>query len=208
MKNNTDLNTQQNQNDFYLKVLIAIFALVFSLLAFFVAMNLYKNNSTSKKTAVKTTISPSIKKQMSGNGSISLSSDIKNSLKTNSELLINTTMSSDKKSVIGFDTVILFDESKSQFLGIVSNNDNYDIRGFVKKGNVLYVTGIKKTSVDKEIVFNNDLVFKARFKSLKSGKSSFYLDFKANSTKDSNIIDKNNNDVLGKVDNLSVNVIE
>lgn len=189
--------------------LIYMIVIVFALL-FFIWLIFYLG-SRSKTSNLKGGISSIITSYPTapivlGNGKIYLKTkDGKNIYTTSEQINLVVYASSDEKSITGYDIVINYDPKKVKF---ISNNNllsNFQIFPYDGKGKVM-LTGIKKISSNVSSSFADTILGEIVFQPLASGNISFLPEFIPGSKKDSNLIDSENKEVLGKVEGVSITI--
>ncbi len=200
----TDLDNSQNQNDMFLKILFFIFGLIFLILIFFVILNIKKD---SKNLENKTELKKKQSLELVRKGTLKSKSNLEKNL-VNQQLEVDILANSNNTPIVGFDFVLKFDNVNLQFLNAKSLNDDFDIRVNTKQKNLLRVTGFKKIGITQDSILKDSSVVAMTFKPLKKGDYKMDFVFVKGETGDTNLIDKNGNDILGEVDNFSLNIIE
>lgn len=200
----TDLDNSQNQNDMFLKILFFIFGLIFLILIFFVILNIKKD---SKNLENKTELKKKQSLELVRKGTLKSKSNLEKNL-VNQQLEVDILANSNNTPIVGFDFVLKFDNVNLQFLNAKSLNDDFDIRVNTKQKNLLRVTGFKKIGITQDSILKDSSVVSMTFKPLKKGDYKMDFVFVKGETGDTNLIDKNGNDILGEVDNFSLNIIE
>lgn len=129
-------------------------------------------------------------------------------------LTLVLTASSDNQVVSGYDAVLTYDEERLQF--ITAKNLQIDFETFVKDrpGAPLFFTGVKKISAQKPMVFDQtvlaELTFGVKLKVennlevVNQKPIDIGLEFIPGSTRDSNIINTDNLDILYQTNGLSI----
>ena len=146
-------------------------------------------------------------------GTLTLSDkNMKTSYKTGEVITVVVSADSDGRSISGYDAVLTYDSSKVSFSRVKNLRD--DFQTFVKKGTVspVTLTGVKKLDASRESVFFQtplaefSFIVKAGILSttVTNAPATFNLGFVPGSTQDSNLIDELSEDVLGKIEGVTI----
>ncbi len=145
-------------------------------------------------------------------GSVSLSAP-KNTLKVGEKITVSVNIDSNNISTDGTDLVILYDPKiltvetvGAQQRPLVVNNiySEYPSNSVDLKAGLISVSGItsNKTGIPAKGIFGSMI-----FKAIAAGKSAVSIKYEPDSTTDSSIIEtKTGRDILGKVENLELEV--
>lgn len=116
------------------------------------------------------------------------------------------TADSKNAEILGYDLDLNFDNNILVFDHFENlEPDKFDLYT-TEKDNDLFATGIKKTDVSSSIVFTNTPLVKLFFKSKNTGKTEIDLVFKPQSKRDSNLINESSQDILDKVNKLTITI--
>lgn len=201
------MNIHQNKNNFFLTAIFSLVVGIFIIL-FIAALIMYKISQTQNRflsgddlatyVPAPVRVSPPAPK---GKLSLRLGDPAITSENTTT---IVVTADSAGTSITGYDLVLEYDDSALQLATVKSLDDVFQT--FAKKSDrsPLIVTGIKKIGGLEEagstIFSNTDLVaITFRIKQRLTEDLIFNLEFTPGSLRDSNLIDENSEDVLGRV---------
>lgn len=127
----------------------------------------------------------------------------KNRVEMGQEFQITIVIDSMGENVEGYD--VLFPAPKNaQFISIKSTLSDFDIVETVDKYGI-YITGSKKLTVTKDTVFNSSAVAQITFKALSNDVIDFTPISKPGDTRDSNIFNKENKEILKTVSGVTIN---
>lgn len=108
---------------------------------------------------------------------------------------------SDKMSISGYDIVLKYDSKRYKYLNY--NNVQADFQSFpFAAANKVTITGIRKLTSLDSVIFTDTALAEITFDIVVPGNVSFSLDFTPGSSKDSNLINDKNKDILGKVEGI------
>ena len=133
-----------------------------------------------------------------GTGSLEVKTD-KDNYKVGEVVTLRVFADSKGKPVRGFDVQVSFDP---EFLSITEkvtpSLTQFDL--FVENdSNRFTVSGIQKEAISEDQIFTNTALFRYQFKIKKTGKTQINLVQAANSTNESNLIDKDSQDLLSDI---------
>lgn len=139
-------------------------------------------------------------------GTFTLSSkEQKTSYSVGETITIVVTADSNNKPITGYDVVLPYEESVLTYKGNSSLDARYQVFGNVKNGNV-YITGVKKLSINEPVVFIATPLVEIHFLTEKAGSVTFAPSIVPQSKSDSNLIDDQNKEVLGKAVPLTIEI--
>lgn len=180
-----------------LLILLAVIILTASIL---LRNKNFTNNNEILSVTPTLSISP-ITSNITAKGSLRLVSVAVNNLIT-----LNVMGDSNGSAVSGYDLVLNYDENAVSFVNQKAINDDFQIIAR-NSGGKLSLTGAKKINLKTDAVFNNNTpLVELNFKPLKKGKVNFSILYDSGSKKYSNIIDNHNEQVLGKVEGIEIDV--
>jgi hypothetical protein len=112
---------------------------------------------------------------------------------------------SNGKSVTGYDAVVTYDPTKVEYRNHTGLLPEFQL--FTEKqSNKVLVSAVKALDATETSVFTRTEMVELVFVPLKAGKMELGLEFIPTSTRDSNIIDSTNKDVLGDVHGVTIQV--
>ncbi|MDH7476326.1 MAG: cohesin domain-containing protein [Microgenomates group bacterium] len=193
---------EKNSNQTFLIVIAGVIVLFIILLLVFISGSKKKTVNYSQNIPEVSPVPTVIQEK----GVLSLKSKTgKTNFSVGQTITLVVNAYSDNKPITGYDAVIKTDDNLLKYLGQKSLNPNFQLFTSVKP-NQIYLTGVKKLNTNEEIVFDNTDIAELTFKVLKSGTINLGLDFVPGSKKDSNLIDNQSADQLGKVEGITLNL--
>ncbi len=107
--------------------------------------------------------------------------------------------------IVGFDVVLNFDPQRLSYLGVQNQIEAFLLVPTSERGQVI-VTGTKKLLIKEAQTVNNVSLVQVTFKAVSAGQAPFSLAFTKGATNDSNLINTQSKDVLGKVAGATVTI--
>jgi len=121
------------------------------------------------------------------------------------QVTINLLADSVNQHVLGYDLVLTYDAGKLTLKEVKNLLEDFDI---YKKQSVgkLMITGVLRPTVKTKNPFQNTFLVRLEFQAVASGQANLKIDWQKDSTKDSNLISDQNQDILGPVQPLTINI--
>jgi len=131
--------------------------------------------------------------------------DGKNTYRVGEVITIVVIADSNNKSITGYDVVLPYEASTLTYKGNTNLDARYQVFGSGKNGNV-YITGVKKLSISEPVVFAKIPLVEINFMAQKVGTVVLTPKAAPQSKTDSNLIDDQNEEVLGKTVPLTIEI--
>lgn len=123
----------------------------------------------------------------------------------NEPIIISVFADSSNQSISGYDVVLIFDQQRINFSSAKSLINDFQV--FTQqKENKLFITGTKKLSANQPIVFSQTPILEITFQPKQKGQINIFFDYQPKSTKDSNLINEKTQDILEKVEGISLEI--
>lgn len=121
----------------------------------------------------------------------------KDAFSLNEKVLIKVLASSQSQPIRAFDVLIEFDP---EFFSLTAKKSptkpEFQYYGS-NTGSLLQVTAVQKPDITADQVFDNSALFEFEFTPKKAGKTTFKIIYAPNATNESNLINKESEDILG-----------
>lgn len=202
MKNN--MEPQKNQHKLFFVSLFSVLFLIFVLLTVLV---LSSKKNIKKPEAMSTTV-PSVMPTPSpeiGNGQMILNTS-RAPVTQNTMIPVTVEASSAGKAITGYDLILKYDPAYIQVVSHTNKNANFTIYKTDKqKQGMAIFTGTKNFNATSQVLDNNEL-FDIQLKALKPGSTKVDIEYVPGSKADSNLVDTENKDILGRVAGIVVTI--
>lgn len=183
---------------------VIVFFLI--ILAVFIVVNRKKPSDFGENMLTPTVPSPTYTSQEKGVLSLKLKNG-QTGFGVGQVAAVVVSASSDGKSITGFDAVLSFDPSLLQYQSSFAQDSNFQVFSSIKDGKLM-ITGVKNLGVTDPTVLVDSPLVEVNFLTLKSGSANLGFEFTPPSKADSNLIDDKNNEVLGKVEGMTINITQ
>ncbi len=128
--------------------------------------------------------------------SITIKTD-KNSYAVNENIVVTISANSSGQVIQAFDLIMSYDPQFTT-LGKQRKNFRDDFYYFgTHTPKQVRIAAVQKESTSQDIVFENEPLIELQFKAVKAGKATFSMDVTPETTFDSNLLNKENKDILG-----------
>lgn len=202
MKSN--MEPQKNQHKLFFVSLFSVLFLIFVLL---IVLVLSSKKNIKKPEAMSTTVpsamptpSPEI-----GNGQMILNTS-RAPVTQNTLIPVTVEASSAGKAITGYDMILKYDPAYIQVVSHTNKNTNFTIYKTDKnKEGLAIFTGTKNFNATSQVLDNNEL-FDIQLKALKPGNTKVDIEYIAGSKADSNLVDTENKDILGRVAGITITI--
>lgn len=202
MKSN--METQKNQHKLFFVSLFSVLFLIFVLL---IVMVLSSKENIKKSESMTTTLPSAIPTPSPeiGNGQIILNTS-RAPVTQNALIPVTVVASSEGKAITGYDLILTYDPAFIEVVSHTNKNANFTIYKTDKNkdGKVIF-TGTKNFNAVSQ-VFENSELFDIQLRALKAGTTKVGIEYVPGSKADSNLVDTENKDVLGRVAGITVTV--
>jgi hypothetical protein len=125
--------------------------------------------------------------------------------KISEPITITVYADSKRQPITGFDIVLSFNPQYMQYLNQKSLEENFDVFKTTNEG-LLHITAIKKLNSNVLVSFEKTSLIEFTFQPIKLGTTDFTLIFSPGQKTDSNMINDKSEEILGKVQNLNVEI--
>lgn len=204
---NTQNKTEpQHPNINMIKFISGVIVFFLIILAVFIVMNRKKPADFGKNILTPAVPSPTYAPQEKGVLSLKLKNG-QTGFAVGQAVTVVVSASSDDKSITGFDAVLNFDPALLQYQSSFAQDPNFQVFSSIKDGKLM-ITGVKNLGVTDPTVLVDSPLVEVNFLTLKSGSANLDFEFKPPSKADSNLIDDKNNEVLGKVEGITINITQ
>jgi hypothetical protein len=198
------METQKNQHKLFFISLFSVLFLIFVLLIIVVLVGKKNGKKPESMQTImpKTQVSPT---PIIGNGQIILNTS-RAPVAVNDLIPVTVIASSATKAITGYDVILKYDPAFIQVVSHTNKNDNFTIYKTDKtKDGMVIFTGSKNFN-SKSITLENNELFDIQLKALKQGQTSIDVEYTPGSKADSNLVDTDNMDVLGRVEGISLTI--
>jgi hypothetical protein len=188
MENNTENN--QGKNNIFIYLLVVFLAIFFGTGIF-----LFISNSKTKQGNETAATSSTIKEEkmiipteMPVNSSLLLSTAV-TPVKLNNNFIVNVTANSGEKNIVGYDLILYYDPSLTEFVKAESLLPGFQIYTY-KHNNYVVITAVKGLQNESLSVFSENKILSFTFRGLKIGKGSLSLKNSSGNEKTKLVTDK------------------
>ena len=201
------MEENQNQHQRLTMIIFISLSLIFVILALFLFWQKKQKSQSLSQTETKTNLSPSSTPiPQKEKGVLTLKTkDNQTIVSQNTPFTIYIYAHSDNQSITGYDVVLNYNQEIVQFID--HKNLQSDFQIFVKQNkNQLMITGVKKLTSNNPTIFADSPLIELTFQPKKTGSVTFSFDFTPQSKKDSNLINEKTEEILGKVEGVSLSI--
>jgi len=188
---------------------VSLFSILFVVFVILIGAVVMSKNNIKKEEAVSTDNQPILSDNLSpspivDNGSLMLKVKDEMSARVNNQTTISVIANSNGKPITGYDVIVTYDPAYLMFVNQTSINTTYTVYPKNEQGRVI-LTGTKGLNTQSQI-FSDSTLMDLQFRPLKSGNTTVNLEYVAGSKKDSNLVDDQNKDVLGRVEGVRLTI--